>query len=149
MQDTRYIITPRPPVRGLLTAAILSVLGAGLLVVSIALDWHAAVGVLGGVLLLVGIILMVIGFVSMRTRRSELLFTSSGYELNGPGGVQKGSWKGVSRVTQSTTSRRLTITNSKGRRTQLVFAPGAQAQFEQMLSDMVERLDRVKGYRNL
>lgn len=149
MQDTRYIITPRPPVRGLLIAAVLSVLGAGLLVASIALDWHPAAGIGGGVVLLLGIVLMLIGFVAMRSRRSELLFTSAGYELKGPGGVQKGSWKGVSKVTQSTTSRRLTIFNSKGRRTQLVFSPGAQAQFEQMLADMVERLDHAKGYRNL
>lgn len=149
MQDTRYIITPRPPVRGLLIAALLVVLGAGLLVAAVALDWHPAAGVAGGVVFLLGIVLMVIGFVSMRTRRSELLFTDSGYQLKGPDGVQKGSWKGVSRVTRSTTSRRLSIVNSKGRRTQLVFAPGAQAQYEQMLADMVERLDSAKGYRNL
>lgn len=148
MQDTQYIITPRAPVRGFFLAAVLCVLGAGVIVAAIALDWGPWIASAGGVVLFLGILLMIIGFIAIRARRSVLLFTDSGYKLEGPGGRRKGSWRGVTRVTQSRDRRRISIFNSRGGRTQLVFAPGAEAQFDELLKDMVRRLDHAKGYRN-
>lgn len=148
MEDTQYIISPRIPVRGFFVAAVVCVIGAALLVTSLALDWHIALGVVGGALIVLGVLLMVVGFLAMRAGRSSLLFTEDGYELVGPGGEQSGTWQDVTRVTQTRDGRRITIQNAEGGRAQLVFAPGAEAQFDQMLADMVKRLDHAKGYRN-
>lgn len=148
MEDTQYIISPRIPVRGFFVAAVLCVIGAGVLVASLALDWNVVIGVLGGALIVLGVLLMIIGFIAMRAGRSSLLFTEDGYELVGPGGEQAGAWQDVTRVTQARDGRRITIQDAEGGRAQLVFAPGAEAQFDQMLADMVKRLDHAKGYRN-
>lgn len=149
MEDTQYIISPRTPVRGFFIAAVLCVLGVGLLVAAVALEWGLALSITGAVVAVIGVILMVVGFIAKRARRSTLLFTKNGYELRGPGGSRTGSWRGVSRVTQTKDGRRITIHNSTGGAAQLVFAPGAEAQFDEMLKDMVQRLDHAKGYHNL
>lgn len=149
MQDTQYIITPAPPVRGFIIAAVLTVLGAGVWVAGAALKWGVWSMVVGIVLVVLGVLLMIVGFVAMRVRRSTVLFTARGYRLDGPGGTQSGTWQGVIRVTRNHRDRRLTIYGKKNARTQLVFTPGAGAQFEEMLDDLVRRLDAAKGYRKL
>lgn len=144
MEDTQYIIKPRPPLRGFFLAAILCVVGAGVLVASVVLDWGVIAGTAGGVVLVLGLILFLVGFAAMRVRRSVLLFTDEGYELAGPHGTQIGKWVDVGRVTQA--GQRMTITSRKGKKTQLLFAPSAAAQFDEMRRDMVKRLDAARGY---
>ena len=144
MEDTQYIIKPRPPVRGFFLAAVLCVVGAGVIVATAVLDWSVIIGTLGGMLLLLGLLLFIVGLLAMRARRSVLLFTEDGYELDSPQGRRKGRWDNVHRITQA--GLRMTIIARNGKKTYLVFAPCAEAQFDEMRRDMVKRLDAARGY---
>ncbi|MDU6251797.1 MAG: hypothetical protein E6621_07875, partial [Cutibacterium avidum] len=56
---TRHVMSPEPPIRGFVIAGILSIIGAVLMIVSIANNWHEAVTILFIAVLACGIALAV------------------------------------------------------------------------------------------
>lgn len=149
MADSHYVIKPRPPVRAFFIGAVSTLLGAGLLVASLVLDWHVVVAVLGAVVLALGILVFVLGLLSASRQTVHLTFTSKGYSLSRSGWSGEGKWVGVTRVTQSGDGRRVTIIEGDEVGAILMFAPGSVAEIDTILADMADRLDEAKGYRNL
>lgn len=143
-----YLIKPRPPVRAFFIAAVTSVVGAALLVLALMLEWHWAVGVIGGVLIAAGVALVALAFVAPEKQKVRLTFTADGYTLEGPGSKESGWWEEVTRVTQSGDGRRVTIFSGDDVRHHLMFAPGSTVDMDRVLQDLSDRLDAAKGYRN-
>ena len=81
MADTSYVIKPQPPVRAFAIAAVLSLLGAALIVAALTLAWHWIAIVGGAVVLAAGLVLMAAGLLSMRAREVTLRLSDDGYEL--------------------------------------------------------------------
>ena len=149
MADTSYVIKPQPPVRAFAIAAVLSLLGAALIVAALTLAWHWIAIVGGAVVLAAGLVLMAAGLLSMRAREVTLSLSDDGYELASIAGVESGHWRDVTRVTQTLDRRQITIFEGDDVRRHLLFAPGATRPDERLLSDLTARLDAAKGYRNL
>ncbi|MCC2594519.1 hypothetical protein LKO27_14020 [Tessaracoccus sp. OS52] len=148
MSETHYLIKPRPPLRAYGIAAVGSLAGAVLLVLSLLNDWHWALLALGIVVLVAGIMLFVAGLAASGRNRVSITFNDDGYVLEGPRGRETGDWDLVTRVTQSDAGRHITIHEGPETRHHLVFAPGNDAQVADLLEDMTERLDAAKGYTN-
>lgn len=149
MADTHYVIQARPPVRAFASAAVSSVVGAGLLVFSLLRSWGWLSATLGAIILALGLGLLLAGFAAMNAQRMTLTLTDDGYELAGRHGVDVGRWEAVTRVTQSLAGNHLTIFEGPNVRRHLLFSPGATTRLDDLLADITKRLDRAKGYRNL
>lgn len=149
MADTSYVIKPQPPVRAFAIAAVLSLLGAALIVAALAVAWHWIAVVAGAVVLAAGLGLLAAGLYSMRAREVTLTLSDDGYALASWRGVEEGRWRDVTRVTQSVDGMHLTIFEGDDVRRHLLFAPGATRPDERLLADLTARLDAAKGYRNL
>lgn len=149
MADTSYVIKPQPPVRAFAIAAVLSLLGAALIVAALVLTWHWIVIVGGVVVLVVGLALLAAGLFSMRAREVTLTLSDDGYELASIAGVESGHWRDVTRVTQTLDRRQITIFEGDDVRRHLLFAQGASLPTDTLLADLTARLDAAKGYRNL
>lgn len=149
MADTSYVIKPQPPVRAFAIAAVLSLLGAGLVVAALVLTWHWVAIAVGVVVLAAGLVLLAAGTFSMRAREVTLTLSEDGYELASIAGVESGHWRDVTRVTQTLDRRQITIFEGDDVRRHLLFAPGAARPDERLIADLAARLDAAKGYRNL
>lgn len=148
MAETHYLIKPRPPIRAFLIAAVASIVGAGMLVLSLVQSWHWAVLALSILVLVAGIMLCVAALAASSRSRVSITFTEDGYRLDTPHGTEGGHWEVVTRVTQSGDGRRVTIHDGAEERHVLVFAPGNAQQVAELLADMTRRLDAAKGYTN-
>lgn len=146
MGETEYIIAPRPPIKGMLLAAVVSILGALILAVALAKAWNPAISILGGVLLSLGVVMAMVGLVSTQTRQARLIFTPRGFELVTPNGSRMGQWDRVTRVTRSRDGRKITITEGNHQRTQMLFSHSSEQQIRAIIDDMSQRLDIAKGY---
>lgn len=148
MAETHYVINARPPVRAFVIAAVLSLVGAALLVFALlqAAGWLLAA--LGVLLLLLGVGLLLAGFAAMGAQRMTLTLSEDGYLLSGRGGSESGTWAAVTRVTQSADGSHLTIFEGPDVRRHLLFAPGATTRIDELLADITRRLDHAKGYRD-
>lgn len=139
MSASTYVIRPRPPFRALVISAVLSLLGALLLVLGLALSWHIVVAVLGGVLLSAGVALFIAAVVVMRRRVVVLTLDAQGYTVVGAGQDHKGTWKKVTRVTQNEAGDRLTIHESE-QRTYLYFMTPDGELIEAVAKELRRRL---------
>lgn len=148
MDDSHYVIRPRPPFRALFIAAGATIVGAGLVVLTLVNAWHWVVLALGIIVLIGGIVLFLAGLAATGRGRVAITFTDDGYRLDGAGGGEGGRWETVTRVTQTDDGRQVTIHNGPDERHRLVFAPGSTGQVDELLGDMTRRLDAAKGYTN-
>lgn len=137
MSASSYLIPARPPFRALLIAAIAALVGAGLLVAALALNWHALIALLGGVLLAAGVALCSAAIAAMRRRVVRLTLDHEGYQITGPQQRHRGTWAKVRRVTINDSGDRLTIHHDTSR-TYLVF-PGRD---ETLIADIC---DDIRG----
>jgi VIT1/CCC1 family predicted Fe2+/Mn2+ transporter len=62
---TRHVMSPEPPIRGFIIAGVLSIVGAVLMIVSIAKSWHEVVTIIFIAVLACGIALAVTAAWSM------------------------------------------------------------------------------------
>ncbi len=144
MPASRYLIRPRPPVRALAIAAVATLVGAVVLVLSVSLGWPVIVGVLAVLLLLGGAALAGAALWAMRRHVVALTLDEEGYHVAGAGQRHQGQWADVTRVAQNQAGDRLVIHQGQAR-THLVFA----GRDEQLIADVVEdikaRLRAVHG----
>lgn len=148
MDDTHYVIRPRPPFRAFFIAAVATILGAGFVVLTLVNTWHFVVLALSILVLIAGILLFLAGLAAMGRGRVGITFTDDGYRLDGAAGNESGLWETVTRVTQTEDGRHITIHDGAEQRHHLSFAPGNTGQIAELLKDMTQRLDAAKGYTN-
>ena len=131
--------------RAFAIAAILSLLGAVFLVLSLQNAWHAVVVVLAAVVLALGIALFAMALVSMARLGVRITLTDEGYHVSGTNQEHSGGWADVSKVTQAVHGAHVTIYHGNVRRTHLIFPGGpAQDQMQDVVDAIMERLGRVK-----
>ncbi|GAB3705687.1 hypothetical protein [Mariniluteicoccus flavus] len=106
---TVHLLRPAPPVRAFLIAAVLSVLGAVVLVASSRNGWPLVVLVLGGVLAAAGVALLAVAVATMVRMRVRAELTPTGYSFRTPAGVRQGTWAETVKVTASDTGHRLSF----------------------------------------
>lgn len=141
-----YTIKPRPPVRAFVLAAALSVVGALVMVLGEALLWT----ILGGVLLGLGLVLLVVALISMRTMQVKVHLDDEGFHARGPNIDKRKAWSDVTKVALSQDETHLVFSHGEVERTHL-FCPGGAGdeEFAAMITDITERLDASRGYRNM
>lgn len=148
MDDSHYVIRPRPPFRAFFIAAIAAILGAGFVVLTLVNAWHSMVLAVSILVLVAGIVLFLAGLAAMGRGRVAITFTDDDYTLVGAAGRQGGRWESVTRVTQSDDGRQVTIHNGPDEVHRMLFAPGNAGLVDELLEDMTKRLDAAKGYTN-
>ncbi len=146
MAATTFSIAPRIPVRAFLIAALASILGAALLVLSLINTWHIAVVVLGAVLLVAGLALVVVALVAQKGSAAELTLDDDGYTLTTRAGEQWGRWAEVTRITRAADGGQVNIHEGDDKRTRLQFHNVDRARIDEILDEMGIRLDAAKGY---
>lgn len=145
MPERTFFLKPRPPLRAFAIAAVLSLLGALFLVLSLQLEWHVVVAVLAAVVLAIGITLFAVSLVAMARLGVRITLTDEGYHVSGTNQEHSGAWADVTKVTQAVDSAHVTIYHGNVRRTHLIFPGGpAQDQMPDVVEAITERLRRVK-----
>lgn len=140
-----YTIKPRPPLRAFVLAAVLSVIGAVMVVAGSGALWDW----LGGLVLLVGVGLLLMALYSLWSMRVHVDLDDEGFHVRGPGINKKKPWSSVTKVALSQDETHLVFSHGEVERTHL-FCPGGPGdeEFESMLKDITRRLDENRGYRN-
>ena len=145
MSERTFFLKPRPPLRAFGIAAVLSVVGAGLLVAALQSGWHVAVSILAGVVLAAGIVLFFMALVAMDKLGVRITVDDEGYEISGTDQDHSGKWSDVTKVTQAVDTAHITIYHGNVRRTHLIFPGGpAQQQMGEVVDAILERLGRAK-----
>lgn len=147
MAATTFSIAPRVPVRAFLIAAVASIVGAALVVLSQLNAWHVVVLIVGAAILAAGLLLVVVALVAQRASAAELVLDDEGYALHSRAGKQAGSWADVTRITRNPDGARVSIHEGDEKRTLLQFNSVEQPRIEAILTEMGARLDAAKGYR--
>lgn len=106
---TVHTLRPQPPVRAFLTAALVSVVGAVLIVLAAAQQWPGGVMALAVVILIAGLALLAAGFWSMWRMRVRAELTPTGYTFRTPAGVRHGTWAETVKVTASESGHRISF----------------------------------------
>lgn len=106
---TVHVLRAAPPTRALLVAALGSVLGAVLLVLSKAQDWSVVVTVLGVIVLVAGLLLGGLAIWTMTKMQVRAELTPRGYLFRTPAGTREGTWAETTKLTASESGRRLTL----------------------------------------
>ena len=149
MPETRYVLTSRPPIRAFVISAVLSLVGALLLVATLMNAWHSVIGVLAGTLLVLGLVLAVLALLLWRTLATTVRLSPEGYVIEGRAKPQEGDWKDVVRVSQASDGRSVNIYDRAGQKRRLVFTNPSDPLIDDLLADIAARLDSHRGYTNL
>lgn len=144
MTSRVHVLNPPLPIRPVALSAGLAVIGAGVIVAGSAAGVPVAAVVIGWIALVAAIGLIVLAWVAWRKMRVRVELDDDGYTINGPGIVEQGHWKEVTRVTQSPSS--LVIHHGEQRRVQLVGLPGMGGALTALADDLAKRLDASRGY---
>lgn len=145
MGEQIYLLKPRPPVRAYGIAAVASLLGALFLVLSLTNQWHAAITVFGGIVLLLGLALLVVAMLSMQRHTVRVAISDDGYSIEGTLQAHNGKWYDVSKITQSVDGGHVTIYHDNVRRTHLIFpGPGDPELISVVLDDIRARVVAAK-----
>ena len=145
MAPTTFLIPPRPPVRAFAIAAVLALVGAVLLVVSLSLSWPIFIAVIGAAVGVTGFALLALALLVMRRSTLVLTMNDDGYAVTGSGKALKGDWLEVNRVTQSRQGGEVTIYHRDNRRAHLVFPSDDSAQVAAVVADIRSRLNAARG----
>jgi len=147
---SQYVLRPRPPIRAFLIAAVLALVGAAVLVVSLTVRWPLAATLVAGVVLLAGLVLLVLALVSLRSLAMKVSFDADGYRIKGPDIDVTGQWSNVTKVVQADDGARLIFHHGEVRRTHL-WCPGggADPQMHALTAEVSRRLDADRGYSDL
>lgn len=140
MDRTVYVIPPRPPVRAFAIAAIVALVGAVLLVMALSWQWPVVVVVIGAILLGVGVLLALLGYLSMSWLAVRMELDDEGYRVRGSAKEHHGKWADVSKVTRTEEGSHVTIYHGNVRRTHLLFPSPDDPRIDQVLADVTARL---------
>lgn len=143
MPERTFFLKPRPPLRAFAIAAVLSLVGAVLLVLALQNSWHVIVAVLAGLTLAGGIVLFAIAVVAMGWLGVRITLTDEGYHISGTNQEHHGRWDDVTKVTQAIEGAHVTIYHGNVRRTHLIFPGGpAQEQMPEVVAEITKRLTK-------
>ncbi|AZZ41097.1 hypothetical protein C0Z11_00990 [Acidipropionibacterium jensenii] len=144
---TRHVLTPRPPFRGYVIAAVLSLAGAALIVIAAAQGWANGWIALFAVLLALGIALGLTATWSMIRMRLYVDLDTTGYRIHGAGQDRSGRWADVTRAALTESRSRLTLYHGQVGRTHIV-RPGVgdPREMDELAADVARRLDADRGY---
>lgn len=145
MPERTFVLRPRPPLRAFAIAAILSLVGAVLLVFALQNEWHVVVTLVASVTLVLGIALFAMALVSMARLGVRVTLNDEGYRVSGTNQEHVGKWADVTKVTQAVHGAHITIYHGNVRRTHLIFPGGsAQRHMQDVVDEITERLNRAK-----
>jgi hypothetical protein len=137
---TTHVLRPVPPLRAYALAAVLSAIGAVVLVAGM-MSGSIWIDALGALILASGLVLLGATALSVRRYRVSVDLDEHGYAIHGSVGDQVGSWKDVTRVTRSADGNQLTFHQGDERRTVLV-GRGVTT----LEGDVARYLDMNRGY---
>lgn len=135
------------PVRIYLVTAIASLVSSVVIVLALIGKWPVIVIVLALIVGLVGFAVLVSALVAMVKVQVVITVTDDGYRIVGTGHDREGRWRDVTRVSETTDGRHITIYHDDRPDVHLLMFPGARPQLVRaMLDDMARRLDAAYGY---
>jgi hypothetical protein len=141
----RFTLTAPPPVRALAIAAVLALVGAGLMVASRVLDLGPVVLVVGLVGLALAVALAVAALVLGARARADLIMESDAITVRRGGQERRVPWSDIDSVTL--TGPRLTLVRKTGTGVVLVNPrTPTDPTFTALLSAIQDRLDADRGY---
>jgi len=138
------VLTPPLPLRAVGLAALLAVVGAGLIVARSAAALPVGLAVIGWVLLVGAVALIVVAWTSWRRMRVRIELSDDGYVIDGPDSHEEGRWADVTKVTQTPTT--LVLHHRDEHRVRLVSQRGVTAELVHLTGDLARRLDASRGY---
>lgn len=141
---TTHQVRQRPPLRALVLAASLMVVGSVLMLMADLLHWPLLLTGLGLVVLLTGLALYVAAWWLARTMSVKVVLDDHGYQIQGPRISEAGTWGEIGRVTRG--DGRITIHRKDGSLAQLMVAPSGTADLDALGADLAHRLDADRGY---
>ena len=145
---TRHVMSPEPPIRGFVIAGVLSIVGAVLMIISIAKSWHEVVTIIFIAVLACGIALAVTAAWSMVHMKLYVDLDDKGYHIHGAGQDRRGTWDKVTKAALTESRSRLTLYHGRVGRTHIV-RPGIgdPKEMDDLAVDVAHRLDESRGYR--
>jgi Na+/melibiose symporter-like transporter len=144
LSSTTHQVRQRPPLRALVLAAGLVLVGIVFLLMADLLDRQFALTALGVVGVVLGLVLFAAAWLLARSMRVEVVLDDDGYRLAGPVSADHGSWSDIGKVTLG--ASRITLHRKDGSRVQLVVARGGRADLDALGQDIASRLDADRGY---
>lgn len=144
MAPTTHQVRQRPPLRALVLAALLVLVGILLLLMADLLDRQFTLTALGVAGLVIGLALFLAAWLLARSMRVEIVLDQAGYRLVGPVRSDGGAWTDVTKVTRG--PDRITMHRKDGTRLQLVVTRGGRADLDALGEDIASRLDTDRGY---
>lgn len=138
---TIHVLSPAPPTRALLIAALGSVVGAVLIVLAAANGWSVVVTGVGVLILVLGLALLGLALWTVFRMRVRAELTPGGYTFRTPAGVRHGTWADTVRVTASESGQRITL-HARDESVQHVLSPvGSRSPaMQRLVNDLTERL---------
>lgn len=143
MAATEYILQPSPPVRAFAAAAAICAISTALILVSISNEWHILVTVIFSITGVLGLALAGLGIGASQRMKVIVRLEDDGYQVRGAGFSKAGSWADVTKVTETTDGRHITIYHGPVVRTHLLRPSGTDmSHFRELLADISRRLDQ-------
>ncbi len=141
------------PLRALVVASVVSVLGAGVMVASSAFTWPVGLFLFGAFLILAGVSLAVAAWLVSRRQRASVSLSEDGYLVHTAAGDESGTWGAVSKVSMAQDGSRISLVEGSGdkARTTHVLRPESRlkneaARWDALGADIASRLDKNRGY---
>lgn len=146
MPERTFFLKPRPPLRAFAIAAVMSLVGALLLVAALQSNWHIVVVVISAAILVLGVALFLASLVAMWRLGVRVTVDDDGYEVSGTNQTHSGKWADVTKITQAVEGAHITIYHGSVVRTHLIFPGGpAQDQMQDVVDAIMERLKKAKA----
>lgn len=143
---TVHVLRSAPPTRALLVAALGSVVGAILLVLSAANGWSVVVTVLAVIILGAGLVLLGLAVWTVLKMQVRAELTPTGYTFRTPSGVRHGTWAETVKVTASESGRRISLYRRDDSVQHVLCPVGAEDRvMQQLVGDLAERLKSSRG----
>ncbi|MDO5498207.1 MAG: hypothetical protein Q4F67_00840 [Propionibacteriaceae bacterium] len=140
-QVSVHVLRPATPTRAFAAAAVGSVLGAVLIVLSATQQWAVVVTILGVLILVAGLALLGLGILTVLRMQVKAELTPKGYTFRTPTGVRHGTWAETVRVTSSESGRRISFHRSDESTQNVITPVGADdPAMVRLVDDLTERL---------
>ncbi|CAI9402419.1 hypothetical protein [Aestuariimicrobium sp. T2.26MG-19.2B] len=148
-----YVLRPRPAIRAFAVAAVLSVIGAVMVVGGQLASSTTWVTITGVVVLALAVALVALAWLASRTNAVTVQLDAEGYRVLAPklsrggGGDRHGRWSEVTKVGASEDGSHLVISHGEVERVH-IWSPlgGSDPQMLGLQAEIVERLDADRGY---
>lgn len=137
---TTHVMRPVQPLRAYALSAILSIVGA-IVVVLGKIGGSIWIVSLGALILSGGLVLLGATVNSVRRYKVSVDLDEEGYAIHSASGDHSGRWADVTRVTRTADGTQLTLHHDQDRRTLLVGRDVTQLE-----GDMARYLDKSRGY---